>query len=279
MYQQISQDHEMEDILDWILLKAAQRTLEYGTAYKGSFDIINTDRAVGALLSNEISKKYGAKGLPQNTLHFSFKGSAGQSFGAFTAPGVTFEIEGEANDYFGKGLSGAQLIIYPHKESSYRPHEHMIIGNVAFYGATSGEAYIRGQAGERFCVRNSGVTAVVEGVGDHACEYMTGGTVVVLGATGRNFAAGMSGGTAYVHDPNNQFERFCNLEMVDLDPFSYEDFDLVKDLIRKHHQFTSSDLAGELLSQWEHVSKQFVKVMPRDYKRVIQERKQLEQAS
>ncbi len=279
LFQQISQDHEMDDILDWILLKASKRTLEQGTAYKGSFDIINTDRAVGTLLSNEISKKYGAKGLPANTLHFNFKGSAGQSFGAFTAPGIRFELEGEANDYFGKGLSGAQLIIYPHKESTYRPHEHIIIGNVAFYGATSGEAFIRGQAGERFCVRNSGVTAVVEGVGDHGCEYMTGGTVVVLGGTGRNFAAGMSGGTAYVYDPKGQFEKFCNQEMVDLDPFSYEDFDLVKNLIRKHHEFTGSDLASDLLSQWDQVSKHFVKVMPRDYKRVLQERKQLEQAS
>ncbi len=279
LFQQISQDHEMEDILDWILLKAAHRTLEYGTAYKGSFDIINTDRAVGTLLSNEISKKYGANGLPEGTLHFNFKGSAGQSFGAFAAPGVRFELEGEANDYFGKGLSGAHLIIYPHKESTYRSHEHMIIGNVAFYGATSGEAYIRGQAGERFCVRNSGVTAVVEAVGDHGCEYMTGGTVLVLGSTGRNFAAGMSGGTAYVYDPKGQFERFCNQEMVDLDPFSYDDFDLVKDLIRKHFEFTGSEVAEELLSKWEQVSSHFVKVMPRDYKRVLQERKQLEQAS
>jgi glutamate synthase (NADPH/NADH) large chain len=279
LYQQILQDHEMDNILDWILLKAAQRTLDYGTAYKGSFDIINTDRAVGALLSNEISKKYGAKGLPAGTLHFSFKGSAGQSFGAFAAHGIKFELEGEANDYFGKGLSGAELIIYPHRESRYVPHEHMIIGNVAFYGATSGEAFIRGQAGERFCVRNSGVTAVVEGVGDHGCEYMTGGTVVVLGATGRNFAAGMSGGVAYVYDPYNRFDSFCNKEMVDLDPFAYEDFDLVKNLIRKHQEYTGSETARKILGQWEDVSSHFIKVMPRDYKRVLQQRKQLEQAS
>ena len=279
LYCQISQDHEMDDILDWILLKAAQRTLEYGTAYKGSFDIINTDRAVGTLLSNEISKKFGSEGLPPATLHFSFKGSAGQSFGAFAAPGIRFELEGEANDYFGKGLSGAELIIYPHKESIYRPHEHMIIGNVAFYGATSGEAFIRGQAGERFCVRNSGVTAVVEGVGDHGCEYMTGGRVVILGETGRNFAAGMSGGIAYVYDPHQQFERFCNREMVDLDPFSFEDFDLVKGLIKKHQDYTGSDVAQDILSQWDQVSAHFVKVMPRDFKRVLQEQKQLEKAS
>ena len=279
LYCQISQDHEMDDILDWILLKAAQRTLEYGTAYKGSFDIINTDRAVGTLLSNEISKKFGAKGLPSGTLHFSFKGSAGQSFGAFAAPGIRFELEGEANDYFGKGLSGAELIIYPHKESTYRPHEHMIIGNVAFYGATSGEAFIRGQAGERFCVRNSGVTAVVEGVGDHGCEYMTGGRVVILGETGRNFAAGMSGGIAYVYDPHQRFERYCNQEMVDLDPFSFEDFDFVKGLIQKHRDYTGSDVAEDILAQWEQVSDHFVKVMPRDFKRVLQEQKQLEKAS
>jgi glutamate synthase (NADPH/NADH) large chain len=269
----------MDDILDWILLKAARRTLDFGTAYKGSFDIINTDRAVGTLLSNEISKIYGAEGLPPGTLHFSFNGSAGQSFGAFAAPGLRFELEGEANDYFGKGLSGAELIIYPHRESTYRPHEHMIIGNVAFYGATSGEAFIRGQAGERFCVRNSGVTTVVEGVGDHGCEYMTGGKVVVLGATGRNFAAGMSGGVAYIYDPQNQFERFCNREMVDLDPFSFEDFDLVKSLIKKHKDYTGSDIAKVILSNWDQVSKQFVKVMPRDYKRVLQQQKQLEKAS
>ena len=279
LYCQILQDHEMDNILDWILLKAAQRTLDYGTKYKGSFDIINTDRAVGTLLSNEISKKYGAAGLPPATLHFSFKGSAGQSFGAFAAPGIRFELEGEANDYFGKGLSGAELIVYPHKESSYKPHEHMIIGNVAFYGATSGEAFIRGQAGERFCVRNSGVTAVVEGVGDHGCEYMTGGRVVILGETGRNFAAGMSGGIAYVYDPHHRFERFCNQEMVDLDPFSFEDYDFVKNLIKKHREYTGSDIAEEILTQWDQVGDHFVKVMPRDFKRVIQEQKQLEQAS
>lgn len=279
LYCQIQQDHEMEDILDWILLKAAKRTLDYGTAYKGSFDIINTDRAVGALLSNEISKKYGGKGLPQGTLHFNFKGSAGQSFGAFAAPGVRFELEGEANDYFGKGLSGGHLIIYPHKEAQYKPHENMIIGNVAFYGATSGEAYIRGLAGERFAVRNSGVTTVVEGVGDHGCEYMTGGVVVILGDTGRNFAAGMSGGVAYVYDPKSQFEALCNPEMVDLDPFAYEDISLVKKLIKNHFKYTGSDLAADLLQKWDQVYGNFIKVMPRDYKRVLQQRKQLEQAS
>ncbi len=279
LYQQISQDHEMEDILDWILLKASKRTLDQGTAYKGSFDIINTDRAVGALLSNEISKKYGSKGLPQGALQFNFKGSAGQSFGAFVAPGVRFELEGEANDYFGKGLSGGELIIYPHREATYSHRDNMIIGNVAFYGATSGEAYICGLAGERFAVRNSGVTAVVEGVGDHGCEYMTGGVVVVLGPTGRNFAAGMSGGTAYVYDPEARFPTLCNPGMVDLDPVAYEDIGLVKDIITRHHQFTGSTLAEELLRDWEHQYQHFVKVMPRDYKRVLQQRKQLEQAS
>src|SRR5690606_38421471 len=158
-----------------------------------SFKIQNTNRSVGALLSNEVSKLYKSKGLPEDTIHFHFKGSAGQSFGVFLAPGITFELEGEANDYVGKGLSGGKLIIYPDKEATFKPEDNIIIGNVAFYGATSGEAYIRGQAGERFCVRNSGVKAVVEGVGDHACEYMTGGRVVVLGRTGKNFAAGMSG--------------------------------------------------------------------------------------
>ena len=279
LYNQMAQDHEMDDVLDWILLKASKRTLEYGTAYQGSFDIINTDRAVGALLSNEVSKKYGSEGLPEGTLHFNFKGSAGQSFGAFVAPGVRFELEGEANDYFGKGLSGGQLIIYPHKEAHYIPHENMIIGNVAFYGATSGEAYIRGLAGERFAVRNSGVTAVVEGVGDHGCEYMTGGVVVVLGETGRNFAAGMSGGQAFVYDPNAQFSARCNMEMVDLDPLVFEDIDLLKRLVKNHLAFTGSTLAAGMLQRWEEECGHFIKVMPRDFKRVLLERKQLEQAS
>ncbi len=197
IYKQQEQDHDIDEVLDWTLIEQAKPALERAEPVTGQFKLINTNRAIGTMLSNEISKQYGKPGLPDGTIHFKFKGSAGQSFAAFSANGCRFELEGEANDYFGKGLSGSQLSVYPHKESTYIPENNMIIGNVAFYGATSGEAYIRGMAGERFCVRNSGVQTVVEGIGDHGCEYMTGGTVVVLGKTGRNFAAGMSGGMAF----------------------------------------------------------------------------------
>ncbi|MDH3712135.1 MAG: glutamate synthase-related protein, partial [Cyclobacteriaceae bacterium] len=278
LYRQIDQDHEMEGILDWILLKSAKRTLDNGTSFTGSFEIVNTDRAVGTLLSHEISKKYKGAGLPDDTLHYNFKGSAGQSFGAFAAPGVTFELEGEANDYFGKGLSGARLVIYPHKEAKYIAEENMIIGNVAFYGATSGEAYIRGLAGERFCVRNSGVIAVVEGVGDHGCEYMTGGAAIILGDTGRNFAAGMSGGIAYVYDPQNKFEPYCNRELVDFDPLAYDDIQFLKHHIENHKRYTKSTVAKRLLSQWDKTLKAFVKVMPRDYKKALLKQAELEAA-
>jgi glutamate synthase (NADPH/NADH) large chain len=231
LYKQIEQDFELEKVLDRKLVEAARAALDDGEYVLGKFEICNTDRSTGALLSNEISKKYKGKGLPEDTIDFLFKGSAGQSFAAFVAPGVTFRLEGEANDYFGKGLSGGKLIIYPDKETSFMAEDNIIIGNVAFYGATSGEAYIRGQAGERFCVRNSGVKAVVEGVGDHACEYMTGGRVVVLGKTGRNFAAGMSGGIAYVYDPEQSLERLVNKDMVELEAMSDDDQAEVKTMI------------------------------------------------
>jgi glutamate synthase (NADPH/NADH) large chain len=223
LYKQIEQDFELEKVLDWKLVEAARTALDDQEPIQEKFNICNTDRTTGALLSNEISKKYKGKGLPADTIQFTFKGSAGQSFGAFVAPGVTFRLEGEANDYFGKGLSGGKLIVSPDKEASFMAEDNIIIGNVAFYGATSGEAFIRGQAGERFCVRNSGVNAVVEGVGDHACEYMTGGRVVILGKTGRNFAAGMSGGIAYVYDPLRNLERLTNKDMVELEAVAVED--------------------------------------------------------
>jgi glutamate synthase (NADPH) large chain len=191
LYNMESQDHEMDNVLDWKLLAAAKPALENQQKVSASFDIININRTVGTILSNEISKIYKGEGLPDDTIHFKFKGTAGQSFGAFNTKGVTLELEGDANDYFGKGLSGAKLVVYPSAKASFVPEDNIIIGNVAFYGATSGEAYIRGMAGERFGVRNSGATAVVEGVGDHGCEYMTGGKVVILGNTGRNFAAGI----------------------------------------------------------------------------------------
>jgi len=234
---------------------------------------------VGALLSNELSKKFGKPGLPEGTIHFNFKGSAGQSFAAFTAPGIRFELEGEANDYFGKGLSGSELIVYPHQEAQFVPKDNIIIGNVAFYGATSGDAYIRGMAGERFCVRNSGVKAVVEGIGDHGCEYMTGGVVVVLGNTGRNFAAGMSGGMAFVYDEKGTFEQYCNQELVDLEKPDTEDEALIKGMISRHQQYTGSSVAANLLANWEKCLDNFVKVMPTEYKAVLKRRKAQQELS
>jgi glutamate synthase (NADPH/NADH) large chain len=213
---------------------------------------------------------YKGNGLPEDTIHFKFTGTAGQSFGAFNTKGVTLELEGDANDYFGKGLSGAKLIVYPSAKSSFIPEENIIIGNVAFYGATSGESYIRGKAGERFAVRNSGATAVVEGVGDHGCEYMTGGRVVVLGATGRNFAAGMSGGIAYVYDVKGEFPLQCNLEMVDLDPVSESDKDELFTMISDHYKLTQSTVAKFVIEDFENQLKNFVKVFPKDYKKVLQ---------
>ncbi len=273
VYKQIEQDFELEKVLDWRLLEAAKAAIDEGERVQQKFVIRNTDRSVGALLSNEVSKKYAAKGLPEDTVHLSFKGSAGQSFGAFVAPGLRFELEGEANDYFGKGLSGGKLIVYPDQEATFKPEDNIIIGNVAFYGATSGEAYIRGQAGERFCVRNSGVKAVVEGVGDHACEYMTGGRVVVLGKTGRNFAAGMSGGIAYVFDAENDLQKLCNRDMVELERMTDEDEAEVREMIGKHFNYTGSDPAEWILENWNAARDLFVKVMPKDYKAVLEKEK------
>jgi glutamate synthase (NADPH/NADH) large chain len=236
------------------------------------FPIINTDRTAGTILSNEISKLHGSAGLPDDTIHFKFTGTAGQSFGAFNTSGVTLELEGDANDYFGKGLSGAKLIIYPSQQATFRPEENSIIGNVAFYGATSGTAYIRGKAGERFAVRNSGAHAVVEGVGDHGCEYMTGGRVVILGDTGRNFAAGMSGGIAYVYNVKGTFENLCNKEMVDLDPVDADDAAELRDLIENHFLHTGSTVARFVLNDFDNQLRHFVKVFPRDYKKVVQKR-------
>src|SRR5450432_2467389 len=228
------QDHGLSDVLDWKLLEAAKPALEHQQKVSASFHIKNTDRTAGTILSNEISKRYRSAGLPKDTIHFKFDGTAGQSFAAFNTKGVTMELEGDANDYFGKGLSGARLIVYPSQSAGFVPEENIIIGNVAFYGATSGEAFIRGKAGERFGVRNSGANVVVEGVGDHGCEYMTGGQVIILGDTGRNFAAGMSGGIAYVYDVKGKFIDNCNKEMVDLDPPDADDASLLNDMITKH---------------------------------------------
>jgi glutamate synthase (NADPH/NADH) large chain len=274
LYCMEDQDHGIADVLDWKLLEAAKPALDSGQRVKASFNIRNTDRTTGTLLSNEISKKYKGAGLPEDTLHFKFTGTAGQSFGAFNARGVTLELEGDANDYFGKGLSGARLIVYPPKQSIFVPEENIIIGNTSFYGATSGEAFIRGKAGERFCVRNSGARVVVEGVGDHGCEYMTGGVAVILGATGRNFAAGMSGGIAFVYDVKAQFDKMCNKEMVELDPLDAEDVALLQEMVTNHYEYTKSAVAKFLLDDLENQIRNFVKVFPKDYKKVVQTRKQ-----
>ncbi|WP_310556163.1 glutamate synthase large subunit [Flavobacterium sp.] len=266
----ISQDHALEKVLDFEIIKAAIPSIYRKEKTRINFKIKNTDRSVGAILSNEISKIYGANGLPDDTILVDFEGSAGQSFGAFATKGLSFKIQGNCNDYLGKGLSGAKLIVKVPEKATFKPEENIIIGNVALYGAISGEVYINGMAGERFAVRNSGATAVVEGVGDHGCEYMTGGTVVVLGKTGRNFAAGMSGGIAYVFDVEEEFENsLCNLEMVEIELPTEEDFIKIKKLIKNHSLFTNSPLSKRILQEWELQKNKFLKVMPIDYKKAL----------
>jgi glutamate synthase (NADPH/NADH) large chain len=272
LYHQEAQDHGIHAVLDWKLLEKAKPALASREKVYAEFSIRNTDRTTGTILSNEISRAYRADGLPEDTIHFKFSGTAGQSFGAFNTKGVTLELEGDANDYFGKGVSGAKLVVYPSREAAFVPEENIVIGNVALYGATSGQAYIRGKAGERFAVRNSGATAVVEGTGDHGCEYMTGGTVVVLGETGRNFAAGMSGGIAYVYDVHGHFPSRCNTEMVDLDPVQESDTAVLRQLVYDHYLYTGSAVAKFLLDDFENQLRHFVKVFPRDYKKVLQTR-------
>ncbi|MBS4071189.1 MAG: glutamate synthase large subunit [Algoriphagus sp.] len=269
IHKQIDQEFELQNVLDRQLIKAATPALEQAIQVQGNFQIKNTDRSVGAMLSNEISKIYGGVGLPEDTIHFKFNGSAGQTFGGFLAKGVNFELEGEANDYFGKGLSGGRLIIYPSRNARFVPEENIIIGNVAFYGATSGEAYINGKGGERFCVRNSGVKTVIEGIGDHGCEYMTGGLVINLGEIGRNFAAGMSGGIAYIL---KDYITEINTEMVDIDLLEEEDFATIKAYLKRHVKLTNSGLGQKFLDEWETAKQKFIKVIPRDYKAVLEKR-------
>ncbi|WP_437920918.1 glutamate synthase large subunit [Sphingobacterium sp. LRF_L2] len=269
LYNTQEQDHGMSMILDWGLLTQAKSALETKTPAFGTFKVKNTDRTIGTMLSNEISKLYGAEGLPDNTINFKFEGSAGQSFGAFGAKGLSFELEGEANDYVGKGLSGAQLAIYPTDDSPLTAHDNIIIGNVALYGATSGHLFINGMAGERFAVRNSGATAVVEGIGDHGCEYMTGGRALILGPTGRNFAAGMSGGIAWIYDISGTFRDNCNQEMVDLDPLDTEDENAIIALLKRHINLTNSERASFILEHWGTEKNKFIKVFPREYKNVL----------
>jgi glutamate synthase (ferredoxin) len=265
------QNHNLENVLDMRIMSDAKLAINYKTETSLSYTIQNTDRTVGAIISNEISKLHGEEGLPVNTLNLNFKGSAGQSFGAFATKGLTLKVEGETNDYLGKGLSGAKIIIKKPREADFKAEENVIVGNVCFYGAVKGEAYINGIAGERFAVRNSGITAVVEGVGDHGCEYMTGGKVVVLGETGRNFAAGMSGGIAYVYDKDDKFSKgLCNMEMVTLDQLTNDDEADLKKLIEKHLEYTESSLANKLLDNWQTSLKNFIKVFPVDYKKALE---------
>ncbi|MEY4728316.1 MAG: hypothetical protein RLZZ390_840, partial [Bacteroidota bacterium] len=273
IYKQEEQDHGIAGVLDWKIIEDSAKALEGKAKIALDYPIKNTDRTIGTMLSNEITKKFGADGLPEDTIHLKFKGTAGQSFGAFNTKGITLELEGDANDYFGKGLSGAKMIVYPDKQSKFVPEENILIGNVAFYGATNGRSFIRGKAGERFAVRNSGATAVVEGVGDHGCEYMTGGTVLILGATGRNFAAGMSGGIAYIYDLHGDFSDKCNPEMVDLDPLDQDDVEIVQQLLEEHFRSTNSTVAKFLLSDFDNQRARFIKVFPRDYKSVLAKQK------
>jgi glutamate synthase (ferredoxin) len=265
------QDHALERSLDrTTLIPECLDAIEHAKPIAFALPIHNVHRTVGTMLGYHVTKRWGGAGLPDDTIRVHFTGSAGQSFGAFVPRGISFTLEGDANDYWGKGLSGGKLTVFPPRGSTFKAEENIIIGNVALYGATSGEAYVRGVAGERFCVRNSGAHAVVEGIGDHGCEYMTGGRVVVLGPTGRNFAAGMSGGIAYVLDVDGDFKRRCNLGMVDLEPLDQaEDIQLVRELIQRHVDATGSTYAARFLADWIDVHPRFVKIMPRDYKRVL----------
>ena len=279
-YCQIAQDHGLDKALDnTTLLKLCEPALARGEKVSASLPIKNVNRVVGTIVGSELTRRYGAAGLPEDTIQLQFHGSAGQSFGAFLPAGMTFTLEGDANDYLGKGLSGGKIIVYPPEGSTFVPEENIIIGNVALYGATQGEAYIRGMAGERFCVRNSGVNAVVEAVGDHGCEYMTGGRVVVLGSTGRNFAAGMSGGVAYVLDEAGNFAQNCNQQGVALERLEdAAEIEQVRLMIHRHAQHTRSQRAFKVLALWEEMTAKFVKVMPKDYKRMIQAIASAEQA-
>jgi glutamate synthase (NADPH/NADH) large chain/glutamate synthase (ferredoxin) len=269
-----AQDHGIAEVLDHALIERALPALEHRTPVRIDLPIRNVNRTVGTMLSGEIAKRYGLEGLPPDTIRIRFTGTAGQSFGAFLARGVTLTLEGESNDYLGKGLSGGRIIVYPPKGSTFVPEDTILVGNTVLYGATAGEAFFYGMAGERFAVRNSGANAVIEGVGDHGCEYMTGGVVVVLGATGRNFAGGMSGGIAFVLNEDGRFEQRCNLGMVELEPVrDPADVAVLRDLIRRHAEYTRSRKAKSVLDRWDAVLPRFVKVFPVEYRRVLDARK------
>lgn len=270
----VEQDHKLEKVLDKTLIEKSLPALDLGIKVEYKTKVKNTDRTVGAMLSGEIAKRYGQVGLPQDTINITFEGSAGQSFGAFASKGMTLRLEGDANDYLGKGLSGGTVIVTPQKGSTFNPEDNIVCGNTSLYGATSGEVYINGVVGERFCVRNSGAIAVVEGAGDHCCEYMTGGRTVVLGSTGRNFAAGMSGGVAYVYDENGDFDYYCNMEMVELSLIEDStDNKEIHDLISNHYRYTNSPLAKRMLDNWKEYVDKFIKVVPIEYKKVLEDEK------
>ncbi|MEA2094854.1 MAG: glutamate synthase-related protein, partial [Pseudomonadota bacterium] len=308
IYHNEAQDHGLDKALDNELIRQAQAALTHKTPIRIERAVRNTNRTIGAMLSGEVARRYGHAGLPEDSISITLRGTAGQSFGAFLAHGISLELIGEGNDYVGKGLSGGRLVIYPPPESPLVPEENIIVGNTVLYGAISGECYFRGVAGERFAVRNSGATAVVEGVGDHGCEYMTGGVVVVLGDSGRNFAAGMSGGIAYVLDERGDFEQRCNLAMVELEPVPAEDDALeqldhqggdlethgrvdirhdmtrhdarrLQQLIEKHVHYTNSTRGRDILDNWNQYLPKFVKVMPVDYRRALQEMQAAKTAS
>jgi glutamate synthase (NADPH) large chain len=263
------QEHRLDRALDRWLIEQSMPALADGAPVEIEGCVRNTNRSVGTMLGYELTKRHGAAGLPDNTIRIHLRGSAGQSFGAFVPRGITLRLEGDANDYTAKGLSGGTVIVYPDRDALFVAEDNIIAGNVVLYGATSGEAYLRGTVGERFAVRNSGATAVAEGIGDHGCEYMTGGRVVVLGPTGRNFAAGMSGGIAYVYDPDGAFPALVNYQMVDLEPLNDRDREWLRATVERHRELTGSEVADRLLTQWESEVESFRKVMPEDYKRVM----------
>ena len=274
LYNTEKQDHGLKKSLDFEILKSAKLSINKKLKSSFEFKIKNTDRSVGAILSNEISKIHGIKGLPKDTLKINFRGSAGQSFGAFAVRGLKMSVIGNTNDYFGKSLSGAVLSIKIPEDSTFESNKNIITGNVALYGATSGEAYINGIAGERFCVRNSGANAVVEGVGDHGCEYMTGGNVLILGEIGRNFGAGMSGGVAYIlKTPKFSVKNF-NMEMINFEEIDNQDFDLIYNLLKNHYSNTASKIAEEIISNWDSKKESFLKIMPIEYKAALEKLKE-----
>jgi glutamate synthase domain-containing protein 3 len=272
------QTDRLKNHLDWKILEKIGPSIETGKPTRLEMPIRNIHRAVGTIISSRIVRRWGGAGLPDGAIELAFTGSAGQSFGAFLAPGVTMQLSGEANDYLGKGLSGGRIVVITPPGSTFDPKENIIVGNTLLYGATSGEAFINGLAGERFAVRNSGARAVVEGLGDHGCEYMTAGVVVVIGRTGRNFAAGMSGGLAYVLDENQLFDTLCNLDMVELESIHQaEDQRVIQDLVGRHYQWTGSAQAKRILDNWREMSGKFVKVMPIDYRKALEKMRQYEQ--